>query len=89
MFGIMPAYGFFIRHAKGIELNDVEVGFVKEDRRPAFVLDTVEGIELEHCKAGRADGVPGLVMMRAKGIRIHATDGIADFQGDSAGQKEM
>jgi polygalacturonase len=89
MFGIMPAYGFFIRHAKGIELNDVEVGFVKPDRRPAFVLDAVEGIELEHCKAGRVDGVPGLVMMRAKGIQIHATDGIADFRGDSAGQKEM
>jgi hypothetical protein len=89
MFGIMPAYGFFIRHAKGIELNNVDVGFLREDRRPAFVLDSVEGIELEHCKAARANGVPGLVMMEAKGIRIRATEGIADFQGDSAAKKEM
>ena len=42
MFGMLPAYGFFIRHAKGIELNDVEVGFMKEDRRPAFVLESVK-----------------------------------------------
>jgi hypothetical protein len=89
MFGILPAYGFFIRHAKGIELNDVDVSFVKEDRRPAFVLDSVEGIELEHCKAERADGVPGLVMIKAKGIKIHATEGIVDFHGDSPGKKEM
>jgi hypothetical protein len=89
MFGILPAYGFFIRHAKGIELNDVDVSFMKEDRRPAFVLESVEGIELEHCKLARADGVPGLVMMKAKGIQIHATEGIADFHGDSAGKKEM
>jgi hypothetical protein len=37
---MLPAYGFFIRHAKGIELNDVDVAYIKEDRRPAFVLDS-------------------------------------------------
>jgi hypothetical protein len=60
MFGMLPAYGFFIRHAKGIELNGIEVDYMKEDRRPAFVLDSVEGITLEHCKAARASGAPGL-----------------------------
>ena len=44
MFGIVPAYGFFIRHASGIEMNDVDVSYLKEDRRPAFVLDSVDGI---------------------------------------------
>jgi len=89
MFGILPAYGFFIRHAKGIELSDVDVSFVKEDRRPAFVFDTVERIELEHCRAAREGNVPGLVMMKAKSIKVHATEGLADFQGDSAAKKEM
>jgi polygalacturonase len=89
MFGMLPAYGFLIRHAKGIELNDVDIGFMKEDRRPAFVLDSVEGIELEHCKAARAEGVPGLVMMKARGIRVRGCTGIADFQGDGVARKEM
>jgi len=89
MFGMLPAYGFFIRHARGIELNNVDVGFMKEDRRPAFVLDNVEKVELEHCKAARAEGIPALVLMKAKGIRVRATEGIADFQGDAATRKEM
>ena len=56
MFGMMPAYGFFIRHATGIDLNNVEVGYMKEDRRPAFVLDQVKGVEFQHVKARQADG---------------------------------
>ena len=44
MFGMLPAYGFFIRHATGIELNNVDLSYMKEDRRPAFVLDQVRGM---------------------------------------------
>ena len=62
MFGILPAYGFFIRHAKGIELNDVEVGFMQEDRRPAFVLDDVSGADFHHVKAQKAAGIPTIVL---------------------------
>ena len=89
MFGMLPAYGFFIRHAANIELNHVDVSFLQEDRRPAFVLDSVEGIELEHCKAARAEGAPGLVMMKAKRIQVRASEGIADFQGGSDVRKEI
>jgi polygalacturonase len=89
MFGIMPAYGFFIRHAKGIELNDVDVSYIKEDRRPAFVFDAVEGITLENCKAQKAGGAVTLVMMNAKGVEAHHCAGLADFRGDSLARKEM
>jgi polygalacturonase len=68
MFGIMPAYGFFIRHAKGIELNDVTVATMKEDGRPAFVLDNVENIALENCKARKSTGVESLVTINAKSV---------------------
>jgi len=89
MFGILPAYGFFLRHAKGIELNDLQVATLKEDRRPAFVLDSVEGIEFENCKAAQVNGVPTLVMMKAKGVSTHHCAGIPDFQADSVAHKEM
>ena len=80
MFGMVPAYGFFIRHASGIELNDVDVGYLKEDRRPAFVLDSVDGIELENCKAQKANGVPTLVMMKAKGVKRTIAPGWRTFE---------
>lgn len=89
MFGILPAYGFFIRHAKGIELNDVSVSYMQEDRRPAFVLDSAERITLENCKPQKAQGAPGLVMMKSKSITVHNCEGLADFKGDSVASKEM
>ena len=89
MFGMLPAYGFFVRHAKGIELKDIDLNYMKEDRRPAFVLDSVEGIELENCKAARAAGVPALVMMNAKAVSLSHCAGVADFQGGSVARKEM
>jgi len=89
MFGMMPAYGFFIRHAKGIELKDIDVDNMKQDGRPAFVLDSVEGVELQNCNAAKASGAPTLVMMRAKGIGITHCAGLADFQGDAVSRKEM
>jgi hypothetical protein len=70
-------------------LNDVQVATLKEDRRPAFVLDSVDGVEFENCKAARVDGVPALVMMKAKSVSAHHCAGLADFQGDSLDRKEM
>src|SRR3989441_2380377 len=46
MFGETPAYGFFIRHVRGIELRDVEVGYLKDDARSAFILSDVKAADL-------------------------------------------
>ena len=89
MFGLLPAYGFFIRHAKGIELNNVEVGFMQEDRRPAFVLDTVRGIDLNHVKAQKAPGVPTIVLRDAEDVTVHHSTPVPDTHVDKADQKEM
>ena len=34
MFGTMPAYGFYVRHVKGIEFRDAEVSTLSEEARP-------------------------------------------------------
>jgi polygalacturonase len=62
MFGPMPAYGFYIRHAAGIEMDHIEVRYEKEDLRPAFVLEDVHGADFVHVKAQRATGVPGFAL---------------------------
>jgi hypothetical protein len=46
----MPAYGFFVRHVKGIEMRDVAIEFQQSDARPAFVVDEVTGAEFIHIK---------------------------------------
>ncbi len=42
MFGETPAYGFFIRHLRNLEMSHVELATKKPDARPAFYMDTVE-----------------------------------------------
>ena len=56
--GAMPAYGFFVRHVKGLEMTNVEVSYLKDDQRPAFVLNDVKGAEFNLVKAQRTEGVP-------------------------------
>ncbi len=89
MFGMMPAYGFFLRHARNVELNDVEVGYMQEDRRPAFVLDQATGVDFQHVKAQKAAGVPTFVLKNVKDFSVHRSTPVADTQVDSAVKKEM
>ena len=51
MFGDLPAYGFFIRHVKGLLMRDVEVSYLSPDLRPAFWLNDVKDVEFIHVKA--------------------------------------
>jgi len=53
MFGEMPAYGFFVRHVRGLTMTDVEVSYMKEDARPPFLLDDVKGADFHRVKAQR------------------------------------
>lgn len=51
MFGVIPAYGFYIRHARGIVFDNVDVSFDKTDERPAFMLDDVKDVSFYRTKA--------------------------------------
>lgn len=66
----MPAYGFFIRHAKGIELNNVDVRYMETDFRPAFILDDVKDADFFHVKAQKTEGVPTFVLKNVENIVI-------------------
>ena len=41
MFGTLPAYGFFIRHARGLRMKDICISIERRDGRPAFLLEDV------------------------------------------------
>jgi hypothetical protein len=89
MFGLLPAYGFYIRHGTGIEFNNVDVGYMKEDRRPAFVLDTVKGIDLQHVKMQKAPGVPAIVLRNVEDFSVYRSTPVPDAHVDKADRKEM
>jgi len=78
MFGDIPAYGFFVRHVKGLEMNDVQVRVMKEDMRPALILSDVTGAEFNDLKAEHASGVPLMVLKNVSDFSVHHSPGIAD-----------
>nr|WP_314897693.1 glycosyl hydrolase family 28 protein [uncultured Flavobacterium sp.] len=47
MFGELPSWGFYVRHVNGIEIKNVKLILEKEDFRPAYVFDDVNGLRME------------------------------------------
>jgi polygalacturonase len=50
IFGILPAWGFYIRHARGIELDGVDLSSIQPDKRPAFVLVDTQDFSIRGSK---------------------------------------
>ncbi len=51
MFGTLPSFGFYIRHARKIRMNRIRIEHLQPDGRPAFLLDDVhdsawEGVQV-------------------------------------------
>ena len=89
MFGLIPSYGFFIRHVTGIELSNIEISYMKEDFRPAFILDDVKGADIQHFKARHAPDVPTFVLKNIEDFNIHQVKGLADARPERMEQKKF
>jgi polygalacturonase len=80
--GVIPAYGFFIRHAKGIQMDNVEVSFNEDDQRPPFILDDVKGAEFNNLKAERVKDAPMFILKKVEDFTTHQVKGIVDMTKD-------
>ena len=87
MFGDTPAYGFFIRHAKGLRIDQISLNYIKDDLRPAFVLSDVIDADFSRIKAPRA-GDATFVLKNVQDFSIHDSYPIADKRVQkTAGEK--
>jgi len=69
---ITPSYGFYIRHAKGIEFHNSRFDFESDDIRPSFALIDVNGFELDNVEAERsASNVSQIKFDKVDNINIH------------------
>lgn len=58
MFGTLPAFGFYIRHAKRLRMNNVSVEIKQKDGRPAFMLDDVHDSTFDEIAAKNSVHTP-------------------------------
>ena len=81
-FGIIPSWGLFARHVKGLSLDHVELRTLKEDLRPAMMLDDVLGADFDHVKARPAAGAPTVVLKNVDGFVARDCPGLPDTRRD-------
>jgi len=63
LFGRIPAYGFFIRHANNVTLKDISLIFDKEEERPAVICDDVNKLNIKALKATGTNNTPELIRL--------------------------
>lgn len=64
MFGNLPAYGFFIRHAKSIEMDHIKLDYSGVEHRNAFVLDDVADAYFNHMNIKKGSAKAGYFELR-------------------------
>jgi small nuclear ribonucleoprotein (snRNP)-like protein len=70
MFRELPAWGAYIRHAKGVEFRNVSLSAKKKDYRTAIVLDDVRGAQFVGVKVKEEGKKPPIHQHRTADVTI-------------------
>ena len=72
MFGTLPAYGLYVRHAQGLTLDNVTFDLDQPDLRPALVCDDVADLELSNVRAqGNSEAEALIRLQQVRGAFVH------------------
>lgn len=63
MFGVLPAFGFYSRHAEGISLSNVQLRWDKEDLRPAIIIDAVKDLSIDGFRSDTVVGASPVIWL--------------------------
>lgn len=62
MFGELPCWGLYVRHASGITLKNIKLAYKKADFRPAAVFDDVQQLQVQSLLVPSAQTAPVIVL---------------------------
>jgi hypothetical protein len=81
MFGVLPAYGLYAHHVKGLSLNNVRFDLASSDLRPAIVCDDVEGLDLAAFQAQANEQAECLIrLQQARRVFIRSSQPLQTCQ---------
>jgi polygalacturonase len=89
MFGAMPAQGFFLRHVKNISMSNVEISALKEDLRPAFVLEDVQGADFFRTRTPLVRDLPTFLLNNVDDFSVGRCKHVADKQIEHADKMKL
>jgi len=71
--GVLPAYGLYARHVRGLTLNNVRFTVATPDRRPAIVLDHTSDVLAQGLAVqGSPEAEATLRVIDSRGVRLAA-----------------
>ena len=62
---MLPAYGFYVRHADGVRFENVELSYAGDEERPAITLDDTAGAEMAGCRLKPPSGPHPAILRRS------------------------
>ena len=89
MFGLLPAYGLYVRHVQGLRVRDVKFQLAAPDERAAVVLQNVGDAVFERLEAERAPGPPLFVLRDVDGFEALRCSGINDVQREGSTTEDL
>jgi polygalacturonase len=89
MFGTLPVYGLFVRHARNLAVRDLEVGYVDDDRRPPVLLEDATDVVFDGVSARRFPEVPLLVLRAVRGLTVRNATGLAEVRREFVEREDL
>ncbi|HVT74469.1 MAG TPA: glycosyl hydrolase family 28-related protein [Lacunisphaera sp.] len=76
LFGPLPAWGLYVRHAAGLQLREISLRLLNPDPRAAVVLDDVADVDASGVRLTGAGPGPQWELAGATGLRARNCDGM-------------
>jgi hypothetical protein len=85
----MPSYGFYVRHVKNLKMHDVQVSFMRDEPRPAFILEDVKGAILYDMQLQTNPNAATFILRNSKDIDVQRVRGVKDANIRMADNKSL
>jgi polygalacturonase len=82
MFGEIPVYGFFVRHARNVEFHSVTVSYLSPEMRSPFWLEDVTFVKFNNVTGYRALMVPMFVLRHVSDFNTNGCISVPDMHLD-------
>ena len=81
---VMPGYGVFARHVRGLEFANINLSVENVDKRPAMVCSDIDGLEVDNFKAQLGEGIASAKFDGVKNIVIRNSPVLKDVTESQA-----
>jgi len=82
MFGTLPAYGLYVRHASRLTVDQTDLSLIANDARPAIMMFDVAGAVFRDTRVQAAAGVPAFKLNHVSDFSTERFTGVPDLQRD-------